>query len=141
MRELNFRAWDLDGKCWIPQAQLAIAALDGHKDILTYQQDEDRWIAETIRFVVMQYTGFKDAKDKDIYEGDILMCHENGNLSVSHDSEGKPCGVVIFADDSGSFLVTQFGVEEQEYVCNVGAEIIGNIYEHPYLLRHCVIKR
>jgi uncharacterized phage protein (TIGR01671 family) len=80
---------------------------------------------------VGQYTGLKDRNEREIYEGDILQSNltykqigkvilENGIYSAIW-MKNNP-----FGDDTpyGSFL----------YKVRHNVEVIGNIYEHPYLL-------
>ncbi len=132
MREIKFRVWDLQGKCWLPQAQLAVAAFYGHKDILTYQAEEDRWIAETISFAVMQYTGVKDKNGREIYEGDIILYPwATGDYSKAIIEYRTPqwaspgfTAKTIWHDQDDSGLDIQFDSR---------AEVIGNIYENPEL--------
>ena len=74
--------------------------------------------------VVEQYTGLKDTKGKDIYEGDIVRCE--------HDYQGTDyTGKVMFFN--GGFCVWTGGF--RNYVWDdMIPEIIGNIHENPELL-------
>jgi len=81
----------------------------------------------------MQFTGLKDEKDKDIYEGDILAewCDEGW---YRH-------GVVTYMSDHAKYYLTEppelkYG-SDSEY-CYDGdewskLEIVGNIHQHPHL--------
>lgn len=74
---------------------------------------------------VMQYSGLKDKKDKEIFEGDLVK--HNGDLML-----------VSFSERFSSFGLTKkgwlhfhfFGEAADHREC----EIIGNIYENPELL-------
>ena len=71
---------------------------------------------------VGQYTGLEDKNGKKIFEGDILYCPYNNSNGVVNYSQGM-------------FVVT-FGAYSEEALCTFGdAEIIGNIYDSPEMLK------
>ena len=80
-------------------------------------------------YVVIEYTGLTDSKDKEICEGDILI-HKNSSI-----------GQVLYEVDQGAYIFQwkRYG-PNQNYInlnCDVAFEsvIIGNIFETPLLLK------
>lgn len=80
-------------------------------------------------YVVIEYTGLTDSKDKEICEGDILI-HKNSSI-----------GQVIYEVDQGAYIYQwKRNGPNQNYInlnCDVAFEsvIVGNIFETPYLLK------
>ena len=131
MREIKFRAWDKDRKCFFP-------CIVGNTDIkdnnwicpLTFGEVngvKDWYHNDTCE--VMQYTGLKDKNGKEIYEGDIVKVWEPFNVSQ--------VAVVKFND--GCFDIVGKTLTFRDYlkcfVANKSIEVIGNIYENPELLK------
>jgi uncharacterized phage protein (TIGR01671 family) len=133
MRELKFRAWD-GNKMHYPQ----IIGINGE----VFSWDHDRswlhncqyWDGEE-GFIdapnLMQFTGLKDKNGKEIYEGDIIQYFD------------KIVAVVVWQDYGGwsykwidptYIKVRQHNPEP--FFHNISlAEVVGNIYEHPELLK------
>ena len=81
---------------------------------------------------VGQYTGLKDKNGKEIYEGDIIGCH---NPNIKH--------LIFYNEAQGRFMAALNGDIENDYfgVCGLDSihwnstkEVIGNIYDNPELL-------
>lgn len=54
MREIKFRAWDKVNKRWIKQFNIDLLSIN---------------VSKLPNIELMQYTGLKDANEKEIYEG------------------------------------------------------------------------
>lgn len=97
---------------------------DGYTDI-----DEDYVIAETIG----QFTGLKDMRGKDIYEGDIVSWPRDNMLYlIKFQSGGFYASVEEFNKGiyGGFPLYALTECEEDELVCSV----VGNIFDNKNLL-------
>ena len=120
MREIKFRAWDKHRKeMFIPSAiinptETELAVLEGGD----YRLDKFR-IGE---YFLMQFTGLKDLKEKEIYEGDIIKGHFRSPLTLEHNIEVCP-------------PISPDGFHWYSELEDMDFEIIGNIYENPELLK------
>lgn len=123
MREIKFRA--KHGKEWI-YGDLHLMSIRPHihPDPFTLKNID----IETIG----QYTGLKDKNGKEIYEGDIIGCH---NPNIKH--------LIFFNEKQGRFMAALDGDIENDYygVCglddsrwNATKEVIGNIHDNPELI-------
>jgi len=85
----------------------------------------------TDRFIAQQYTGLKDSKGREVYEGDIIQYYIpwNGETVVR---------LVKYNEDFLSFVV---GSVDESFIqlCEVlemkKIKVIGNIHENPELLK------
>jgi len=112
MRKIKFRAWDKTDKKWMDDE---------------FVMDEPLWglNADSSRYEWGQFTGLKDAKGIDIYEGDILENNEGKLGEVRWDDWIKNIVVGLpNNEDNWSGELNEFG----------GWKVIGNIYENPELL-------
>lgn len=130
MRILKFRAWarrsdnfEDDGEHrkfeMIPADSLAFELYMPLSELLVDIEDD---------IYFMQFTGLKDSNDNEIYEGDILSGHSDGNVRVEwvNEAGGYEC---IFSDESN------IGIAEMCVWFGNDSEIIGNIYENPDLIK------
>jgi len=124
MREIKFRAWDA-----INQMML----YPGFNPL-------DLKVWPTVGHVLMQYTGLKDKRSKEIYEGDIVK-HRVGDKLIGmsqvvfglHDVGPNSWGLEI--KSLGFALKWEDGSGYAELVYGEDSEVIGNIYENPELLK------
>ena len=82
---------------------------------------------------VGQFTGLLDKNGKEIYEGDIIGCH---NPDIKH--------LIFYNEKQGRFMAALNGDIENDFVgvCglddsrwNASKEVIGNVYDNPELLK------
>jgi uncharacterized phage protein (TIGR01671 family) len=133
MRELNPRAWSIDGECWCTRVDY-----DGHKKEWSgiapiYAPDNrSKYIGEIedTNIVLELPTGLKDKNSKEIYEGDIIR--EKWYDSETHTGRDRISKVEYFCDGYICWFkgrVVQLGLFPTKNI-----EVIGNIHENPELL-------
>jgi uncharacterized phage protein (TIGR01671 family) len=117
MRDIKFRFWNKLNK------QMEY---DNLKTNSYYQNPFTR-----SDLVAMQFTGLSDKNGKEIYEGDIIRSMPN-----DFEPEYSGCWSVIFSD--GTFKADRTDDQGETWIpywTEGQIEIIGNIYEHPDLLK------
>lgn len=126
MREIKFRAWDINGKkMYIPSY---VVDEDGQfcTDGDYINECENRNHAHCVQ---MQYTGIKDRNGKEIYEGDIIVNWWIGPDGQKRSNEGQ--GVVEMEEGCFGYMCRNSKIWYHLYS---RLEVIGNIYENPELL-------
>ena len=139
MRTLKFRAWDktsnqmiLFDESWLCEEYSSICwGSSGFPGIGNLPNSYGPLGEDIKNYILMQYTGLKDRCLNDVYEKDILTHDENSNNINDR-------GLVIYID--GRNVVEMFGPNKMTYelydtIYNSGMTVIGNIYEHPGLLK------
>ncbi len=93
---------------------------------------EDRLMVEVERETVGQYTGIMDKNGKKIFEGDIIDTPKYGvDNGKGQNYSGKDKFVVGFAD--GTYYLENH-LRRFSLRPDIGAEVVGNIYDNPELL-------
>jgi len=133
-REIKFRTWDKQLKQFAEWTNRDPFFDTSHGQIFFWervQREDGSYDGDIImqdhgdRFVLQQYTGLKDSKGVEIYEGDILKYQSNDPkfstciVRWTQEDEDNHPGFVI----SNSY--SQYGKPE----------IIGNIMENPELIK------
>lgn len=125
MREIKFRAWDIERLRWL------------EFDLREVFESRLTHVIPRGKYILMQYTGIKDRNGKEIYEGDIVTDGEIKGIVYWHDYMGyanivghlawvvgdprKPSDYVLLGSNGGHYSEGLW-------------EILGNTYENPELL-------
>ena len=137
MREYKFRVWDTENKEMLKVQELDFedTFYGGRLSIRTDQYNDYFDIEDMI---LMQYTGLKDKKQKEIYEGDIIDF--SYDMFVGNFDTFVAKGKVVF--EEGAFYIEVFENERTTkdevyllYSINLDTiEVIGNVWEDSDLL-------
>jgi len=124
MRPIKFRVWEVSKKQFIYEGdashkRLAISFIGkvyhgGYDDVLSDKE-----------YIVQQYTGLKDSKGQEIYEGDILS-RKGADLLLRVEYQPESAAFVVIDSDNDSW---GFLANRQNY------EVIGNIFQNNELLK------
>lgn len=148
MELIKFRAWDKELQYMFYDIENAYDGLPypdnaSEKDYEMYDKLNETFNAECFssfledeRFVVMQCTGLKDKKGKEIYEGDIYK-----------DGEGLLFTVVWYEEGLQGLYLSHRSYDGEKYIKKVyshfgheteskrwGIEVVENIHKNPELL-------
>jgi len=128
MRDIKFRAWDKNNKNLLK---------------IFDSTTQEYWFIPmwNKNFEIMQYTGLKDRKGKEIYEGDILDFEDTDNKGRDFYNRAElefNKGRYEFK----KFLIEDTYVEEEMHNSSNSdfidiikdSDVVGNIYENPELL-------
>lgn len=134
-REIKFRVFNKDLKL-ISESFGIFEGFYGSCMYLHVNGKQHIWYPENT--VLMQYTGLKDKIGKEIYEGDILLEVDN---EIRTYLNRKRISRVYFSEKSNTPFVCELNSnidKWSEYAHDFNfdnAEIIGNIYENPELIK------
>lgn len=128
MRDIKFRAWDVEHKEFNPTVAANIL-------LQIHEPSEDVDPEYGKRFFISQYTGINDINGVPIFEGDIIEAterryffgHDKGLQTIKFRSP------VVWEDGCFTYSTQQ---ENDSPLCNnEGIVVIGNIYQHPELIK------
>ena len=113
MREIRFRAWDIENKVMCDVSHIFIANMVIPQTIMVSVGSEMKHCPDDA--ILMQFTGLLDRHGKEIWEGDIV------NVPYNH------IGKREVKYKNGGFDIAAYKISE--------CEVVGNIWEHPKLLK------
>jgi len=156
MREIKFRLWDKEKKVMIPnngddyeEEYCYLVMFIGGSLALCWSQDDDVFFKDVSdKYEIMQFTGLKDSKGKEIYEGDIVIADDGGEWFPHEYDEEKdeyyPTGKYLVEYDSefARFILIDPKTNceaECDYnpfsLPDFTLEVIGNKFQNPELLK------
>lgn len=123
MRSIKYKAWDKTQKRWMTE-----------KEIGSYNFATN--VSEYAGVSWCGFTGLHDKNGKEIWEGDILSISQTYEPNDSEKFEN--CKAIV-SFSNGSFRTDFFNsILNQKYCDGSGnwiVEVLGNIHEHPDLLK------
>lgn len=128
MREIKFRAWDLEKGAWFILRSglhnVAHIVSDGSAATLELGRDD---------LIIQQYTGRKDKNGKEIYTGDLLRPTHERHTDKIGEVRTESGGFQVYTrchwpDWFETYPMRSAMFDDMQY------EIIGNIYENPDIL-------
>ena len=122
MREVKFRGYSIDDKCWITGYGVEKITEDGFFIPTGCANDTYEVFKESIG----EYTGEKDINGIEIYEGDIVETTRELNHTIGVVTYYKASWYIKTNKGNHTRLIPRFSTVENK--------VIGNVYENPELL-------
>ena len=131
MREIKFRAWSKFPKMFLDMSDACYYLLPFGKLVQITCNKRNRAIHRELDVVVQFYTGLKDCKGKEIYEGDILKY-------------GSCVEVVFYEPTMGRFMTELKKCNDESKIGEISSlspyytdnyKVIGNIFENSEVLK------
>ena len=134
-REIKFRVWDNNNKGFVKNSFVGAMPLFMLNLDFEFGFIKDSWDGQLPPdYIFQQFTGLKDKKGKEIFEGDLF------NFIIIGFSASINCGVIEFIN--GKFTIHIQNIKKEymnfEYIdlgnYAISGEIIGNTFENLELL-------
>lgn len=127
-RIIKFRIWDKRFKCFY-YPSVCFPLQINNRGEMYYETG----VSKRDNYILQQYTEFKDEKEKEIYEGDILKLE---NLEYEANDE---VGDVRFFEGA-YYWWNSYGEQLRDYIKDekdnkVNLKIVGNIFQNADLLK------
>ena len=121
MREIKFRCWDVEGKCWVGGGAVMDLNFSGRYNAFFFDNDN---FDIPKKVIWVQYTGLRDKHGVMIFEGDVVK-HLNGV---------KP---VEWYETLGAWTMhlSDFVPDQEEPYGSEIVEVVGNIYQNPEMVK------
>ena len=146
-RALKFRAWDRINRVWLEVWKISFA-IDGSVQAVS-TLDETYGMHQVD---LVQYTGLKDKKDVEIYEGGVVELEQSSPRGWLYDPETEAHtkeippfrGRVYWNKEDARYLLAGLPPDPPNNHCqgHIGAwllmlkTVVGNIHENPELLKN-----
>lgn len=132
MRKIKFRAWDKEENIMVIVDSIhfnvngvnTFVSVTGDKALIIEGVSIGVPKELEVKVDLMQYTGLKDKKSKEIYEGDIITWLDPFSK--------YPKAEVLYDETTGGYRT--YKGDLSHISIRPGLEVIGNIYENPELL-------
>lgn len=133
-REIKFRAWDGERMAYFDKG----ISFGGLSPSMMIGCDDDTEFDWDSPVSVMQFTGLKDKNGKEIYEGDVVDAFalmQDGKryptICIVKFQQNFACWYLEHVESGGEITI----YSKQENNLNIYREVIGNIHQHPELLK------
>ncbi|MCP1147930.1 YopX family protein [Bacillus sp. 1735sda2] len=134
----KFRVWDEDAQEMVYGVGLTPEGIPYSIPAYAEASDQFNYFPDSH---IMQFTGLRDKNGVEIYEGDnVRLTNESGFASLGEVQFNDGCFEVKFQSGLPIFngarhQYTKYQDYVKVFAANHAIEVVGNIYQNPYLLK------